>query len=31
MDIVQLNLALSTTPERIRETKFKTVKRGNDP
>lgn len=31
MDIVQLNLALSTTPERIRETKFKTVKRGYDP
>jgi DivIVA domain-containing protein len=31
MEIVQLNLALSTTPERIREPKFNTVKRGYDP
>jgi len=31
MEIVQLNLALSTSPERIREPKFNTVKRGYEP
>ena len=31
MEIVQLNLALSTSSERIREPKFNTVKRGYEP
>jgi DivIVA domain-containing protein len=31
MDIVQLNLALSANPARIREPKFDTVKKGYDP